>query len=61
MVVVAEASVVRCNLFVEVRSFVLMFENLGVDAIAFFAPEKWTERHFATSICMNILFLVTFQ
>ena len=40
MVVVAGASVVRCNLFVEVRSTVLMFENLGGDAIAFLHPKN---------------------
>ena len=51
MVVVAGASVERCNLFVEVRSTVLMFENLGGDAIAFFARKKWTEKMDRKSFC----------
>ena len=64
MVVVAEASVERCNLFVEVRSTVLMFENLGGDAIAFLHPENGLKNGLKVILlqaCMNFLFLVAFQ
>ena len=39
----------------------LLSLQVGGDSAYFFAPEKWTESPLATSICVNLLFLVAFE